>query len=127
MEITVPASKLPNASAINATTRHCGTRRSWAVVSPDTLTVGSDKIPLGLLDPVEGPLGSFAGDGAYGQEVVTSCVTVRHPEAAIIVPPRANAVPRDTAEPAPTQRDRHLRHLTEPGRMAWQVFGPGMR
>jgi hypothetical protein len=40
--------------------------------------------------------------------------------AAIIVPPRATAVPSETAETAPTQRDRHLQHIAEHGRMAWQ-------
>ena len=47
-------------------------------------------------------------------------MTERHPEAAIIVPPRATAVPSETAETAPTQRDRHLQHIAEHGRMAWQ-------
>ena len=31
-----------------------------------------------------------------------------------------SAVPSDTAETAPTQRDRHLQHIAEHGRMAWQ-------
>ncbi len=62
--------------------------------------------------------------GAYDQEGVASSVTERHPEAAIIVPPRTTAVPSDTAETAPTQRDRHLQHITKHGRMAWQkAFG----
>src|SRR4051795_85158 len=42
------------------------------------------------------------------------------PEAAVIVPPRANAVPSETAEIAPTQRDRHLRCIAERGRLGWQ-------
>ena len=29
-------------------------------------------------------------------------------------------MPSDTAETAPTQRDRHLQHSTEHGRLAWQ-------
>ncbi len=37
-----------------------------------------------------------------------------------VVPPRATAVPSNTAETAPTQRDGHLRHIAEHGRMAWQ-------
>ncbi len=45
----------------------------------------------------------------------------RHPEAAIIVPPRSNAVPSDTAEAVPTQRDRHLQQIAKHGRMAWQA------
>ena len=44
----------------------------------------------------------------------------RNPEAAIIVPPRSTAVPSETAEAAPTQRDRHLHSIAEHGRAAWQ-------
>ena len=44
----------------------------------------------------------------------------RHPEAAIIVPPRSTGVPSETAETAPTQRDRHLHSIAEHGRAAWQ-------
>ena len=36
------------------------------------------------------------------------------------MPPRSNAVPSATAETAPTQRDRHLKSITEHGRMGWQ-------
>jgi hypothetical protein len=38
----------------------------------------------------------------------------------VVVPPRANAVPSEAAEIAPTQRDRHLRCITERGRLGWQ-------
>jgi len=38
----------------------------------------------------------------------------------VVVPPRATAVPSDTAKTAPTQRDSHLQHIAEHGRMAWQ-------
>ena len=65
-------------------------------------------------------MASFTADGGYDQDSVSTAVAERHPEAAIIVPPRARAVPSDTAETAPTQRDRHLRHIAEHGRMAWQ-------
>ena len=44
----------------------------------------------------------------------------RHPEAAVIVPPRFSAVPSATAEAAPTQRDRHLQSIAERGRLGWQ-------
>ncbi len=73
------------------------------------------------LDRIEGPLASFTGDGAYGQEGVTASIGSRHPDAAIIVPPRSTAVPSEAAETAPTQRDRHLRDIAEHGRMAWQA------
>src|SRR3954451_377717 len=74
-----------------------------------------------LLDQVEGPVVSFMGDGAYDQDGVYASVAERHPEATIIVPPRATAVPSQTAESAPTQRDRHLQLIAERGRMAWQT------
>jgi len=63
---------------------------------------------------------SFTGDGGYDQDRVYDNVTQRHPDAAVVVPPRATAVPSDTAETAPTQRDGHLQHIAEHGRMAWQ-------
>ncbi len=63
---------------------------------------------------------AFTADGAYDQDDVAASVTTRHPEAAVIVPPRANAAPSETAGTAPTQRDRHLQHIAAHGRMAWQ-------
>ena len=47
-------------------------------------------------------------------------VTARHPDAAIIVPPRSSAVASARAETAPTQRDRHLEVIAAHGRMGWQ-------
>ena len=44
----------------------------------------------------------------------------RSGQASAIVPPRSSAVPSDTAEIAPTMRDRHLKIIAERGRMAWQ-------
>ena len=38
----------------------------------------------------------------------------------MVVPPRANAVPSNTAETMPMQRDRQLHLLAEQGRTAWQ-------
>ncbi len=73
-----------------------------------------------LLDQVDGPIASFTGDGAYDQEGVYASVAERHPEAAIIVPPRSTAVPSATAETAPTRRDRHLQTIAQRGRMGWQ-------
>src|SRR3712207_3689633 len=73
-----------------------------------------------LLDQVTGPVASVMGDGAYDQDGVYASVAERHPEAAIIVPPRATAVPSRTAESEPTQRDRHLQLIAERGRRGWQ-------
>src|SRR3954469_13405811 len=73
-----------------------------------------------LLDQIEGAVASLTGDGAYDREDVYAEVAVRHPAAAVVVPPRSNAVPSDTAESAPTQRDRHLRCIAQRGRIGWQ-------
>jgi len=111
------------------------TRRSWRTlhlgvdadtgrIVASTLTTpdGDDGSQAGpLLDQVAGPVVSFTGDGAYDQDRVYASVGERHPEAAVVVPPRATAVPSRTAESEPTQRDRHLQHIAEHGRMAWQT------
>jgi Transposase DDE domain len=73
-----------------------------------------------LLDQVTGAVASFTADGGYDQDRVYASVAERYPKAAIIVPPRATAVRSDTAETTPTQRDRHLQHIAEHGRMGWQ-------
>src|SRR4051794_40281146 len=73
-----------------------------------------------LLDHVDGPVASVTGDGAYDRDDVYAAAAARHPAAAVIVPPRANAVPSDTAETAPTRRDAHLRYIAERGRLGWQ-------
>ena len=73
-----------------------------------------------LLDRVAGLVASFTGDGAYDREDVYGAVAERHPEAAVVVPPRSGAVPSGAAETVPRQRDRHLRCIAEQGRMGWQ-------
>ncbi len=73
-----------------------------------------------LLDQADVPVASFTGDGVYDRDDVYAAVAVRHPDAGAVVPPRSGAVPSDTAETAPTQRDRHLRCIAERGRMGWQ-------
>ena len=73
-----------------------------------------------LLDQVAAPVVSLTGEGAYGRSDVYGAVAERHPEAAVVVPPRRDAVPSRTAGTEPTQRDRHLRSIAEQGRMGWQ-------
>jgi hypothetical protein len=81
-----------------------------------------------LLGQVDGPVASFTADGAYDRDDVYAEVAARHPEAAVVVPPRANAVPSEAAETAPTRRDVHLRCIAERGRMGWQrASGYGWR
>ncbi len=110
------------------------TRRSWrkqhigldadtgqivaAALTAKEVDDGAEVGPL--LDQVAGPVASFTANGAYDQESVSNAVAERHPEAAVIVPPRSTAVPSETAETAPTRRDRHLQSIAEQGRAAWQ-------
>ena len=110
------------------------TRRSWrklhigldadtgqivaAALTAKEVDDGAEVGPL--LDQVPGLVASFTGDGAYDQDGVSAAVAERHPEAAIIVPPRSTAVPSETARTEPTQRDRHLHGIAEHGRAAWQ-------
>ncbi len=89
-----------------------------AALTTNDVDDGSQVGPL--LDQVTAPVVSFTADGAYDQEGVAAAVAVRHPEAAVIVPPRSTAVPSETAATEPTQRDRHLQFITEHGRAAWQ-------
>ena len=45
-----------------------------------------------------------------------------------VIPPRASAVPSTENAKAQSQRDRHIRIITEKGRMAWQkATGYGRR
>ena len=55
-----------------------------------------------------GAVSSVTADGAYDQDGVYADVADRHPDAAVIVPPRCTAVLSDKAATAPTQRDCHL-------------------
>jgi hypothetical protein len=52
---------------------------------------------------------------------VYAAVAARHPDAAVVVPPRSSAVPSEAAATGPTRRDAHLRCIAERGRMGWQT------
>ena len=67
-------------------------------------------------------------DGAHDRDHVYAEVASRHPDAAVIVPPRSGAVVSATAETMPTRRDRHIEAIAERGRMGWQrASGYGWR
>ena len=59
----------------------------------------------------------MTADGAYDGEVVYDVVAHRHPDAEVIIPPRATAVANETTM---TQRDRHIATIEKHGRMGWQ-------
>ena len=73
-----------------------------------------------LLDQVTDPIASFTADGAYDQDRVYEAVTERHPDAAVVVPPRSTATLSASAGTAPTRRDQHIQEIAAHGRMGWQ-------
>jgi Transposase DDE domain len=91
-------------------------RRRWRKLhlasEPDTgeilaaelrTTAAGDASQVGpLLEQITAPIASVTADGAYGGE------------------PVYRAVPRSTADTAPSQRDRHIRMIEDWGRMGWQ-------
>ena len=70
-----------------------------------------------LFDQIDAGIASMTADGAYDGEAVYDAVAKRHPEAAMIIPPRATAVQNESTT---TQRDRHIAEIEEHGRMGWQ-------
>ncbi len=117
-------------------------RRSWRklhlAVDPDsgailaselTTTEDGDASLVGpLLDQIPGEVCAVTADGAYDGDPVYRAVAERSPDAAVVIPPRATAVLSDTAETAPTQRDRHIQMIAEKGRLGWQkAVGYGKR
>jgi hypothetical protein len=102
---------------------HIGVDAETGEILASELTTGDvddgSQVEL-LLDQITAPLASFTGDEAYDQAGIYGTVAKRHPNADVIVPPRATAVPSDMAENTPTQRDRHLHSIAEHGRMGWQ-------
>src|SRR5277367_6318560 len=70
-----------------------------------------------LLDQIDAEVASMTADGAYDGEALYDAVAKRHPEAVVIIPPRATAVPNESIA---TQRDRHIAEIEEHGHMGWQ-------
>jgi transposase len=76
----------------------------------------ASEIPA-LLDQIDAEVASLTADGAYDGDAVYDAVAKRHPEAAVIIPPRATAVPNEIPT---TQRDRHIAEISKHGRMSWR-------
>ena len=124
--------------------KHGRARRSWrklhlavdagtgeivASVLTDNAADDAGEVPA-LLGQVEGEIASVAADGAYDGEPVYRAVADRQadPPPDVVIPPRASAVPSAEDADAQGQRDRHIRFVTEKGRMAWQrATGYGRR
>lgn len=73
-----------------------------------------------LLDQIDRPIGQFTADGAYDGEPTYDAVARHSGDAAIVIPPRTNALERSDSHP-PGQRDRHIAAINADGRMKWQI------
>jgi IS5 family transposase len=73
-----------------------------------------------LLGQITDPIASFTADGAYDQDRVYETVAERHPDAAVIVPPRSTATLSASAGTSSTRRDQHIQEIAGHGRMGWQ-------
>lgn len=73
-----------------------------------------------LLDQIGGPIAQFTADGAYDGKPTYDAVIDHSAAAAIVIPPRANAVEPSDDRP-PGQRNRHIAAINSDGRMKWQV------
>jgi transposase len=80
-----------------------------------------------LLDQIDDPLGQVTADGAYDGDPTYQTIAAHGDDIKVVIPPRSTAV-SSGEEDAPTQRDRHLKMITEQGRLAWQAAtGYGQR
>jgi Transposase DDE domain len=73
-----------------------------------------------LLDQIDGPIGQFTADGAYDGDPTYDAVSRHSADAAVVIPPRSNAIDRSDTGIA-SQRDRHIAAITTDGRMKWQA------
>ena len=83
-----------------------------------------------LLGQVSGSLGAVIADGAYDGEPVYRAVAEQQsdPPVAVVIPPRATAVPSTAAGTTPSQRDQHIALIRDKGRIGWQkAVGYGRR
>jgi len=83
----------------------------------DVDDAGRGSAPLGQ---IVGEIASVTADGAYDSVPTYQAIARRQPEQPplVMIPPRSSAVLGDQADRPPTQRDRHIRHIHDQGRMA---------
>ena len=75
-----------------------------------------------LLEAVDRPLERFIADGMYDNATVYDALADHQDGVAIdiVVPPRRNATPSQTAWSTPTQRDQHLAAIQSEGICQWR-------
>ncbi|WP_455289646.1 IS5 family transposase [Cupriavidus necator] len=80
-----------------------------------------------LLDQIDTQIGRVTADGAYDGAPTYQTIAQYGDGVDVVIPPRSTAVPSCELGPL-TQRDHHLKTITERGRLAWQAAtGYGQR
>ena len=73
-----------------------------------------------LLDQIDDRIARVTADGAYDGDSTYQTIAAHGDGIDVVIPPRSTAVP--SGEPdQPTQHGRHLKMITERGRLAWQA------
>ena len=75
-----------------------------------------------MLDQIQSLIPSVTAEGAYDGGPVYRTIAAHQPDSppAVIIPPRATAVPSATADTTPSLRDRHLEVIEKKGRRGWE-------
>jgi hypothetical protein len=73
-----------------------------------------------LLDQIDGRIGRVTADGAYDGVPTYKTIATHGDDIEVVIPPRSTAIPSGEVGSL-TQRDDHLKMITERGRLAWQV------
>jgi Transposase DDE domain len=73
-----------------------------------------------LLDRIDVPVGQLTADRACDGKPTYDAVIKHSADAAVVIPPRANALDRSETQIA-SQRDRHIAAINTNGRMNWQA------
>jgi len=73
-----------------------------------------------LLDRIDGQIVRVTADGAYDAAPTYQTIAAHSDANGAVIPPRSTAVASGELDPL-TQRDRHLKMITEQGRLAWQA------
>ena len=73
-----------------------------------------------LLDQNNGPIVRVMADGAYDGDPTSQTIAAHSDDIEVLIPPRSTTVPGSEPGP-PTQRDRHLKLITDRRRLAWQA------
>jgi transposase len=73
-----------------------------------------------LLDQIDGGIAKVMADGAYDGAPTYETIAAHGHDIEVVIPPRSTAVASGEQGPS-TQRDRHLKMITEQGRLAWQT------